>query len=159
MTAGDTKIAVLEERIGRHRKDIGRAFTHIDALEGKQAEDDLTRVRDEARQTEMGASIDSLSQAVENAVTEFREATSMMGEVGERLKAIEETLEKELVPIKDRITRIEEKEVDMVKVIRWLGTWRGVFFMCFLFCISIGVAVPDAREFILSMFGIVGKAG
>lgn len=158
MTADQTKIALLDERVGRHRKDLGRAFAHIDALEEKRVKDDLDRVKNDGRMEEMGASINSLGHSVENVVTEFREATSMMGEVGARLKAIEETLENELIPIKNRIARIEEKEVDVVMVIKWLGTWRGTFFMCFVFSITVGVLVPDAREFILDVFGIATQA-
>lgn len=159
MTTEQAKIAVIEERVNRHRSDISRAFERVGGIESKMAKDDIHRVRSESRQEEMSASIDSLGHNVESAIKEFREAMGMMGEIGTRLKAIEETLDKDLVSIKNRITRIEEKEIDIVIIIKWLGTWRGTFFMCFIFCVSIGVLVPDAREFILSMFGIASKVG
>ena len=151
---GVSDIAVLKDRVDRHRADLKRVFTRVEGVEETQTQNSLERVRDEAKQEEMGASINSLNHTMEAVIEEVKGNGGKMDKIDSRLQSIETSIKS----INDRVTSIERKEIDMVKVIRWLGTWRGTFFMCFVLSITLGVLVPDARDFILEVLGIATKA-
>lgn len=155
MTGKEAEVAVLKDRADRHRNDLKRAFHRLENIEGAQSENALERVRDEARQTEMGANIQALGASVEHAVTELQGAVNKVDKIDGRLQAIETSTKS----IDARITSIEKKEVDLRKVLMWLGTKRGVFFMCFALVLLVGSFAPDARAFILEALGIVSSAG
>lgn len=152
MNTKTPNLAVVEDRLNRHRNDLKRAFGHISSIEDKQHEHDLKHVADDGRQEEIRATVESLKNTIEDAFTGWK---NLVLKMDGKLQSIEI----HSGSIEDRITRIEEKEIDTRKILKWLGTWRGTFFMCFVLLIFAGVIFPDAREFLLEVLGVVSKTG
>ena len=157
-TAADTKIAVHGERLNRHRGDIKRSFERIETLEDGHIQYSLDRVGDQSRFEEMSAQLQSLKETVETAVQGIEKVDKR---IDERLSFIESAVnqtQQDVGIITTRINDIERERFDSVKVFKWLGTWRGTFFMTVVSAMLIGAIFPDAREWISSLFSLATRA-
>jgi chromosome segregation ATPase len=152
-------IAVLKDRVARYGKDISRSFNRIEGVENTQKKNDLLRVHDESKYDEMTAQLESLKDAVETAIGGIK---SVESRIDDRLKSIEKIvadIQHDTSSTNTRVDTLEADKFDAVKVLRWLGTWRGTFFMVAISAMLIGAIFPDAREWISDLLGIITKIG
>ena len=150
----DTQLAVHEERLTRHRGDLKRSFDRIETLEQAHVQYTMDRVSDQNRLEEMSANLQSLKESVEAAIQGNEKVDKR---IDERLDSIESTVgdtQQAVSSINIRLETIERERFDIVKVLRWLATWRGTIFMIVVSAMLIGAVFPDAREWINSLLGL-----
>ena len=89
---------------------------------------------------------------IQHTVEETNTTTNHVAESMEKLtKEFHDYMKK----MDARMTAMEASRFDIVKVLKWLGTTRGLIFMVFL----IGVLNPASQDFIIELFGqILGNA-
>lgn len=132
------------ETIGGLKTDNKRTKADVEGL----------KESNENRKDEINAlerSVESIKLTVENTNKTANRAVELMEELKEYIEKVEKSMN-------DRLDALEANKFDAVKVLQWLGTWRGTFFMCFVFSVTVGVIVPDARDFIIDVLGIATKS-
>lgn len=141
--------------VGEHAEDIGKL--KADNKRTLENVDNLFK-SNEKRKTEINDFKLELN-SIHHTVEETNQTANRVVEFMEELKISMAKLVKSINHIDERVTALETNRFDSVKIFKWLGTWRGTFFMCFALLVIVGVVVPDAREFILDIFGTVKIPG
>lgn len=97
-------------------------------------------------------------QSIHHTVEETNATSSRAVELMEDMKKTVDSVEALVIHMDTRVTALENGRVDFVKVLRWLGTTRGVVFMIIMSAMLIGSFDEGARQFILEFVGLATKA-
>lgn len=154
MSGETTRITRLEERVSRQRQDINSNSDRVKEMETLQQDRAIKEVSEESKFTELTATVSSMAASMETVIGQLRDGSARMGTIDGHLIKIDASVK----AVGNRVSLIENKEVDLRKILMWLGTKRGVFFMCFTLVLLVGSFAPDTREFILELLGLVGSA-
>ena len=136
---------------GEHAEDIGKL--KADNVRTMENVDGLFRSNDKRK-----ADINKLKielHSIQHTVEETNQTANRVVEFMEELKRSVDDVKNTLSHMDGRITALENNKFDIVKILRWLGTTRGLIFML----VMIGVLNPASQDFLLELASrILGKS-
>jgi len=85
--------------------------------------------------------------SIQHTVEETNQTANRVAEAMEKLTKSIDDMKESVDHIDNRVTMLEGERFDIVKVLRWFGTTRGLI----LIIIMIGVLNPASQEFLIKL--------
>lgn len=99
---------VLEEKVLRNSRDLGRAFSQIDKLDEANTEQRVRNTNFQNAMTELGASLEGMKETVEHIAAKV------------------DDIDNRVTVIQTELATMKSQPVNIVKVLKFFSTWRGI---------------------------------